>query len=352
MNHYCTAFDSNYAQRGVALWLSLRRHDPGAVLWVLCLDETIAGTLRELGESGLRPIPLAELEAADPELPPARANRSRVEYIFTLSPCLPRYVLLQHPEVDVITYLDADTAFFSSPQPIFDALGTGNVLIVAHRFPAFLDDLNVRGRFNVGVLCFRNSAEGRRCLDDWRRRCIEWCHDRVEADRYADQKYLDAWPTAFAGVVECRHPGVNLAPWNWMNHRYTFAGGELRVDGQPLVIFHFAGFRPLGPSKAESGQLEYGIMPLRVRSWIYGRYWRLLQEAGEWLMRVGAAKPSTFYRQESRSAWKTRLLRLLFGSVWWRLGPWWISGRGGLGQASGRMVRRIRRALASEGRAS
>jgi len=351
VRHYCTAFDRNYAPQGVALWLSLRRHDPTAVLWAFCLDEATAALIRGLGESDLRAIPLAELEAADPELAAARANRTWVEFIFTLSPCMPRHVLARDPSLEVITYLDADLAFFSDPQPIFDALGTGHVLIVGHRFPDFLRGNEVRGRFNVGVLCFRNDAVGRACLDDWRTRCLAWCHDRVEPDRYADQKYLDAWPRQFPGVVECAHPGVNLAPWNWLNHRYQCEPTQLLVDGQPLVVFHFARLHVRGPRCIDSGQLEYGVMPLRLRSWLYGRYVAWLEAARARIepLAPDIARPRSVARGR-RAAWKTRTLELLFGPVWWRVGPWWISGRCGLGRFSGRVVAWTRRRVTQRGK--
>jgi len=350
LNHYCTYFDRRYALPGLALWLSLEQADPTAVLWVLALDPETAAAVRRLGVANLRVVPLAELEAADPELAAARPTRSWVEYVFTLSPCWPRFLLTRHPEIAVLTYLDADLAFFSSPAPIFAELERHDVLIVGHRFPQFLRPLESRGRFNVGLLCFRNSAGGRGCLDDWRARCLEWCHDRVEPERYADQKYLDGWPGRVARLVVSSHPGVNLAPWNWMNHRYEFRAEGLRVDGVPLVVFHFARFRVLGAARVDSGQLEYGIMPLRLRSWIYGRYWHWLDAARRQWGRVAPAlqEPAGVARGR-RALWKTQILELVFGSKWRRVGPWWISGRGGLGRYSGRVVAWLRRKVTRRG---
>jgi hypothetical protein len=66
MNHYCTYFDRGFLVQGVALWRSVARHDPDAALWVLALDDETADALRALGDTFLRVVPLAELEAADP----------------------------------------------------------------------------------------------------------------------------------------------------------------------------------------------------------------------------------------------------------------------------------------------
>ena len=148
MNHYCTYFDRGFAAPGLALWRSLAAHDPDAVLWVLALDDLTAALLRRLGGTWMRVVTLAELEAGDPALAAAKANRTRVEYYFTLSPCWPRWLLARHPEIERITYVDADMAFFASPHPLFAALEEANasVLIVPHRFPAWLRHYERHGR--------------------------------------------------------------------------------------------------------------------------------------------------------------------------------------------------------------
>jgi hypothetical protein len=346
VNHYCTYFDRGFLESGLALWLTLKRFDPDAVLWVLGLDDEVVDALRGLGEGGLRVMPLAELEHDDPELAAVKRTRSLLDYYFTLSPCWPRWLLARHPEITVLTYVDADMAFFSSPAPLFAELGANDILIVEHRYPDFLRREGAAerfGRFNVGILCFRQSPEGRRCLKWWRERCLEWCHDRVEGGRFADQKYLDDWPQRFAGVVVCRHPGVNLAPWNWMNHRYDLSAGALLVDGQPLIAYHFALFRPLGRFSCDSGQANFGIMPLRLRSWLYGRYFALRQEAR--LQVAPGRAPGINRAGRLRPGWKTDLLNLLAGSWWFRIGSLWISWPGGWGRHSGRTMAWFRRRL-------
>lgn len=348
MNHYCTYFDRGFAAQGLALWRSLAAHDPDAVLWVLALDDFTAALLRRLGGTWMRVVTLAELEAGDPALAAAKANRTRVEYYFTLSPCWPRWLLARHSEIERITYVDADMAFFASPQPIFAAMEAANasVLIVPHRFPAWLRHYERHGIFNVGLQVFRNDAAGRGCLDDWRTRCLEWCHDRLEAGRYADQKYLDDWPARLGpALLVCEHPGVNLAPWNWMNHRYVWEQNGVKVDGRPVIVFHFARFRALaGDRWWQSGQLDYGVMPSRLRDALYGAYGRLLaavqaelkEQAPEW-------SPPRRPLRLNRAFWRELPMRIVFGSDWLRVGDHFISGRLGIGRWSGRCLAALRK---------
>jgi len=340
MNHYCTYFDGGFLAQGVALARSLAAQDPAAVLWVLALDDETARALTALRQPGLRVVPLAELEAGDQALTAVKPTRTRVEYYFTLSPCWPRWLLQRQPEIDRLVYLDADFLFFSSPQPIWDELNRGSVLLGAHRFPDFLKHYERHGRYNVGVLGWRRDEAGLACLDWWRERCLEWCFDRLEADRYADQKYLEEWPRRFSGVVECRHPGVNLAPWNWMNHRYDYPPDGVHVDGQPLVVFHFARFRAIrGDWWWQSGQLDYGVMPAALRNALYGAYWRALRTAAAGL---SVTTPRHAVRL-GRNFWRALPARIVFGSDWLRLSDKFVSGRLGLGRYSGRFLAGLRR---------
>ncbi|MEJ1973265.1 MAG: hypothetical protein WDM96_12625 [Lacunisphaera sp.] len=344
MNHYCTYFDSGFLPQGVALWRSLAAHDPLAVLWVLALDETVVRLLPALGEERLRVVSLGELEAADPELVAVKGTRTRVEYYFTVSPCWPATPVAHATRNRTSCVSRRDLFFFAAPDPIWAMLDQGSVLTGLHRFPAYLAHYERHGRYNVGVLGWKRDANGLACLEWWRARCLEWCYDRLEDGRYADQKYLEEWPRLVAGVVENTHPGVNLAPWNWMNHRYAFADGSVQADGQPLVVFHFARFRALaGDWWWQSGQLDYGVMPWVLRQALYGRYHRALTETAAEIRRVAPGwqpvKPS---RRLGRSFWRGLPPRIVFGSDWLRVGGWFVSGRLGLGGYSGRVLARLR----------
>lgn len=366
MNHYCTYFDGGFLVPGLALWRSLQAHEPDAVLWVLTLDSVAYDFLSSQNEPGLRPISLAELEAADPQLAAAQRDRTRVEYYFTLSPCWPLWLLKTHPEIDRLTYLDADLFFFANPSPIFTAMDAAgaSVLITAHRFPSWLKHYERHGRFNVGVLSFRNDAAGRSCLEAWRAQCLEWCYDRIEGERYADQKYLDHWPAQLgSALLVLEHPGVNMAPWNWAGLNWAVspapALGSARLEagpaaihpaspvalnGLPLIIFHFARFR--GSASAwwwQSGQLDYGVMPWRLRNAIYAPYARALDAA---LAEIKASRPDYKVRKKTRRGgrefWRSLPLRVLFGGSWLRMGGRFWNLRAGAGRWSGQCLAKLR----------
>ncbi|MBI5382481.1 MAG: hypothetical protein HZA31_11325 [Opitutae bacterium] len=341
MSCYCTYFDRHYLAPGLALLESVWRCEPTAEWWLLCLDDDVAETAARLADPRLHLLTLAEIEAADPELAAAKANRSLVEYYFTLTPCLPRHVLARNPGLERLTYLDADMLLFRPLAPILAQDGA-SVVITAHRFPEECAGLVVCGKYNVGLLSFRNDAAARTCLDWWRERCVEWCYDRHEAGRYADQKYLDTWPERFPGVVVLPHVGVNCAPWNWRSADWRVANGEARAGETPLVLFHFARFRRWAGPLWDSGQVDFGVMPRPLRRAIYGAYVAALRAAENRLRKLGVppagASPRLRPARYTPGHWAWMLW---FGGLWCEWG-WWALGGGPWGARSGAVLERRR----------
>ena len=241
---YCTYFDHNYLSRGLALYHSLLRHAPGARLWVLCLSEACHRVLALLDLPGLVLVRLADFEAADPEVAATKSTRSTVEYYFTCTPAWMLHVADREPDAEWITYLDGDLYFFASPEAVYSELGSAAVAIIPHRYAPNLTKRRVFGTYNVGWVGARNEPDGIAVIKWWRQRCIEWCHDYVDGDRYADQGYLDSFSRLSTRVKAVENVGANLAPWNIANYRIDFRDGLVTIDAiHPLIFFHFQGLR-------------------------------------------------------------------------------------------------------------
>jgi hypothetical protein len=240
--HFCTYFDQGYLIHGLALYRSLVRHVESFVLYVLCLDEFTYKVFHHLNFPNLKPISVLDFERGDQALLEAKKNRSRIEYYFTCTPSLPLYIFDNFQDVDLVTYLDADLFCYGHPAPIFEELGNQSILIVEHRFPEHLRHMEKVGIYNVSLLSFRNDARARDCLKWWRERCLEWCYQRVEENRFADQKYLNDLPQRFSGVVVQQHKGSGLAPWNVCQYNIQDRNGRLLVDSDPLIFYHFNSF--------------------------------------------------------------------------------------------------------------
>ena len=272
---YCTYFDSGYLSRGLALIESLRRHGDDAPVWVLALDDAAQRYLDDAALPGVFTLAMADIEAAEPALAPLRASRSRMEYIFTSTPLVMRWVANKQLDADtVVIYLDSDLFFFDDPSLVLDALGDGSVGIIEHKYPARVADrLAKYGRYNVGWVGIRCDSAGRACLDWWAASTLDWCFDKPEGGKYADQGYLDQFPSRFTDVVVLPSLGFNLAPWNTAGQLLSVKDSRVVVNERdPLVFFHFHGLRRVGAWYVTS-QLVYGAQTGRIlRERVYRPY--------------------------------------------------------------------------------
>ena len=311
---FCCYFDHRYFDKGVAMYRSLLAHRPDARLWVLCLSDECHRALSALALPALVPVRMADFEAGDMALAAAKANRSQIEYYFTCTASFLDWVLRHEPSVEALTYVDSDLYFFSDPTPIFQAFKGYSTLIMGHRFPPALAGREKYGKYNVGWLSFRRDADGLACLAWWRERCLEWCYDRLEDDRFADQKYLDHFETLFPGVLALDHPGANLAPWNLSGHRLDERDGRLLVDGVPLIFFHFHQFRRLAPLLWDTNNRANGVKRRAfLDGLLYRPYIRALAEAHALGDGVGIKRESQLSRRYFASGGLRKIARSFFG---------------------------------------
>lgn len=244
MYYFSTYFDINYLPRALCLLDSLERHCESFKVYALCLDDICLKRVKELGRLYVVPIGLAELEAAVTVLSPLKYERSRVEYYFTCGPAFMYYVMDQYREVDILTHLDADLYFFSNPQPLFELFNGHSIGVIPHNLPQY-NKKAPYGKYNVGWVSFRRDVDGLACLRWWRDRCIEWCYERFEDEKYADQLYLEKWPDLFNGFYAFGHHGANVGAWNVGDYQLSIRENKVFVDDDPLIFYHFHGFRKI-----------------------------------------------------------------------------------------------------------
>jgi putative methyltransferase (TIGR04325 family) len=243
MKHaYCTYFDHNYLSRGLLMLQSLRSVDAETPIFVLALSDLAATVLRDCAPPGVVVMTLSRLEAEFPELLALKQERAGIDYVFTVKPFLTLHFFAESG-AETLMYVDSDVHFYADPRAALDRLGAASIAITAHRFSADRLDLVKYGGFNSGWVVFRRDAEGMACLRQWADDCLAWCHDRVEDGRFGDQGFLDAWPERYPALAVVEHKGVNLAVWNVDNYTLDERDGQVTVDGEPLIFYHFHGIR-------------------------------------------------------------------------------------------------------------
>ena len=225
---------------------SLKKHLPESRLWILCFDETTYDIMKELKLPNVKLIHHSDFE--DDDLLKAKSNRSLIEYYWTCTPALPLYLLNKFPEMESITYLDADLFFFDNPSTAFQEFSDASIFLTEHNYSRNPERNILRnGRFNVQFLIFRNNVTGRGALEWWKQRCIEWCYIRREDGKLGDQKYLDDWTERFPDVCVSINKGIGLAPWNIGRYLIEFRNSKLYVDEDILIFYHFQDFIILRP---------------------------------------------------------------------------------------------------------
>jgi hypothetical protein len=348
MHYFCTYFDSNYLPLGLTLLRSLRKNAAPCTLFVLCLDDKVREILLRMAMKDVVPVRLQEVEDYFPRLLEAKKNRSQIEYYFTLSPALPLYLLRTRADIDVLTYVDADMFLFGRFDSLMEELGTGSVLLVKHYFEGEESPKQkLRGKYNVGILFFRNDENGRKCLAWWHERCLEWCYDRAEGGRYADQKYLDEFQDLFPGVVTARNIGIHAAPWNFQasNHLVRRSRTFLIRDKE-LLFYHFHGLRIITPGLVDSGMTYSNIKWSKPLLQLYHEYAKELLGVLALLERDGwKAGANVRYAEGGLKPIDYLLKRRVFV----RIGPWTL--RVFLGPVTERLLK-IREFLLGRGNCS
>lgn len=213
-------------------------------------------------------------------------NRNLAEQIFSIGPT---FLFDKRDVVDEggwLVYADSDLYFFEPLQTYLERLPECNVVIAPHRHYFWnRSRLAKYGKYNVGLVAFRNNGEGLRALRFWAESCLEWCYDRPEDGKYADQKYLERFSSISSGVYVDNSLGANLAPWNSFLKKISFTkSGEILVGSDKLVYFHAQGLKQKN-GRWILGHLNYlSFAGLRIKKLVYRPY---LEKLEEWAQKPG-----------------------------------------------------------------
>jgi len=263
---YVTVVSSLYAAYALVVARALARH--GRKLVVYGVDDGVPSLLDGLLPDGCCVVPLTDYEGS--ELAEIHARRTVTEFCWTTKSIALEHVLGLYPEAEWAVYLDSDMMIYADPD---QALPTdGDILLTLHRpsTPHFESFIASVGRYNAGYIAFRNTVQGSTALSWWRGQCEDSCSAQPSSTGYGDQRYLNEL-SAFPGAVENTHNGLNAAPWNIFGKTVWEDGDLIRIDGEPLLVYHMQGFRAFGGRVFDlyAGQCR---IPRAVRDTIYRRY--------------------------------------------------------------------------------
>jgi len=250
LRHICTYFDKNFLPRGLALLDSLEKNAEDFLYYVLALDDECAMHLKKLNNKHIVVITLKDYSSY------FSIDRSQFqdekEFYFSLTPGLCLYVLKKYKDIDIILYLDADVYLLNDLEIVYEEMDSASIAMCSHRLPWYINLISKNyGIYNVGVNAFRNDSEGLKCLEDWNHDCTTWNagQEGYPLAFFSDQIWLDKWPQKYNNLKILNHIGINVAPWNAINYKFSKKDDKYFVDDKPLVIYHFSSLKKLSSNK-------------------------------------------------------------------------------------------------------
>ena len=232
MLNFCSYFDKNYLCKFLVLRDSIINLNCKHNFYVLALDDFTYKFLTKKNFSNVIVCHLKNLEEKYADLKKVKYNRNLIEYYFTLSPYLPIFFQTE----------------FNLKKLNYNKVNNYSIILIKQRFK------KKYGIFNVGWISYNFlHRDTKKILNNWRIECTEWCHDRVEKNRYADQKYLDNWPNLSRDLITYEPKSTMISPWdsntnilvkNFKNfYCYHFQGLKFSkkyfISGIGLYYFNF-----------------------------------------------------------------------------------------------------------------
>lgn len=250
----CTIVSANYLHFGWTLAESFLKFHPDDEFHLLLVDQLPPDFVS-------RNPKVHVLEVEKLGLPAFRSLAFKFDILELNTGVKPSFMkyLLAHG-ADKVIYFDPDIYLFQPAELIFKALDAASIVITPHILSPTLDpehvyekDLLVTGVFNLGFVAIANSAQGRRFLDWWEERCLNFGFNDLRSGLFVDQKWVNFVPCFFDEVCILRDMGCNVAYWNLHERTISTEDGAFRINGQtPLVFFHYSGYSPKYPERLSS----------------------------------------------------------------------------------------------------
>jgi hypothetical protein len=280
---FATIISANYLAYAGVLRDSLSQHAPSAGFQVLLVDRPTDAVRAAVQECGLAVTYAGDLDLPDFEQLAYRFDL--VEFNTALKPTFLKHLLAQGH--DAAVYVDPDICFYAAPTPVLDALAGTQIVLIPHALAPVMDgqrpsdiDFLRLGSFNLGFIGVRAGAHATRFLDWWEARCLNWGFNDPTFGVFVDQKWIDLVPAYFEQHAILRHPGCNVAYWNLHERSVERSAEGLRVDGQPLVFFHFSGLPAASSQLVSRHQNRHRIAPGGVVEGVMADYRQRLAGRG------------------------------------------------------------------------
>ena len=115
--HFTTVLSGAYLYKALSMYETLQQHCRDFKLFIMCVDDESYKIIGDMKYSNVELMRVAQIGKAAIEK--ARANRTYLEFCWTLKPITLYYVMKHYNDAVYYAHLDADLFFFSDPERIF-----------------------------------------------------------------------------------------------------------------------------------------------------------------------------------------------------------------------------------------
>lgn len=284
---FATIVSPNYLAYARVLRDSLQVHAPQAQFHVLVVGRADAAARAAVAQAGLDAVFAEELGL--PGFEQLAYQFDIVELNTALKPSFLKWLFARGFEP--VVYLDPDICLYRPPAPVMEALEQAEIVLIPHSLAPVLDGLRPSdidflrtGAYNLGFIALRRGTQALALLDWWEERCLSHGFNDPGFGTFVDQKWLDLAPSYFDAVHILKHPGCNVAYWNLHERHLSEDASGPRVNGAPLVFFHFSGVDANAPGLLSRHQNRHVPAPGSVLAALVRDYCAKLLASGheEW----------------------------------------------------------------------
>lgn len=186
-----------------------------------------------------------------------------------------------------VLYIDPDIYVYKSLKNIFDILKSKSIVLTPHRCTMFDDMIgptselivSLVGVYNLGFIGIRNDIVGKRVINWWKNRLLDYCYDDKEQGLFVDQKWMNFIVGYFPDDICISHDlGYNMAIWNIQERELFIENDTFKVRSiedpskvYDLTFFHFSGYDPYKPENIDKRVDDYTVKE-------YPQYKKLLDD--------------------------------------------------------------------------
>lgn len=278
-NAIFTICAKNYMAHAKTLANSIKKFHPECDFFILLSDELEGNDLNcdyQIIES--KDIGIKEFEKM-------AFQYDVIEFSTSIKPYFIKNLVAQG--YDKVLYIDPDMVVYSSLNFIFDHLDNYDAVLTPHLLKPYInytgatteEELLFVGIYNLGFFAVKNSLTGNHITNWWIEKLSNQCYADKEDALHVDQKWMDFLPSLYTNeILILRHPGVNLAFWNFHERTLYKENGTYFVDNNdtPLVILHFSGLDADNAEAVCRKQTKYTLTTIPG-------YRELFEQYVEWL---------------------------------------------------------------------